>query len=109
MEDGDGYFGERIAATYDGTTGVFAPGAVEATASVLAELAGDGRALELAVGTGRVALPLARRGVEVHGIELSRAMVARLRAKPGGEAIPVAIGDMATTTMDGTQNTITSG
>jgi hypothetical protein len=102
MEDEDGYFGERVAATYDGTTGVFAPGSVEATAGVLAGLAGDGRALELAIGTGRIALPLARRGVEVHGIELSRAMVARLRAKPGGEAIPVAIGDMATTTMDGT-------
>ena len=102
MEDEDGYFGERVAATYDGTSGVFGPGAVEATAGVLAELAGGGRALELAIGTGRIALPLARRGVEVHGIDLSRAMVARLRAKPGGEAIPVAIGDMATTTMDGT-------
>jgi SAM-dependent methyltransferase len=102
MEDEDGYFGERVAATYDGTSGVFGPGAVEATAAVLAGLAGGGRALELAIGTGRIALPLARRGVEVHGIELSRAMVARLRAKPGGEAIPVAIGDMTTTTMDGT-------
>src|SRR5437773_11714105 len=102
MEDEDGYFGERVAARYDGTSGVFGPGAVEATAGVLAELAGGGRALELAIGTGRIALPLARRGVEVHGIELSRAMVARLRAKPGGEAIPVAIGDMTTTTMDST-------
>ena len=102
MEDEDGYFGERVAATYDGTSGVFGPGTVEATAGVLAELAGGGRALELAIGTGRIALPLARRGVEVHGIELSRAMVARLRAKPGGEDIPVAIGDMATATMDGT-------
>jgi SAM-dependent methyltransferase len=102
MEDEDGYFGERVAATYDGTSGVFGPGTVEATAGVLAELARGGRALELAIGTGRIALPLARRGVEVHGIELSRAMVARLRAKPGGEDIPVAIGDMATVTMDGT-------
>ena len=99
MEDEDGYFGERVAATYDGTSGVFGPGTVEATAGVLAELAGGGRALELAIGTGRIALPLTRRGVEVHGIELSRAMVARLRAKPGGEDIPVAIGDMATVTM----------
>ena len=72
------------------------------TASVLAGLAGGGRALEFGIGTGRIALPLARRGVEVHGIDLSRAMVARLRAKPGGDAIPVAIGDFATTTMDGT-------
>jgi len=102
MEDEDGYFGERVAANYDGTSGVFAPGAVEATTEVLAGLAGGGRALELAIGTGRIALPLTRRGVDVHGIELSRAMVARLRAKPGGEDIPVAIGDMATTTMDGT-------
>ena len=102
MEDEDGYFGERVAATYDGSTGVFAPGAVEATAGVLAGLAGGGRTLELAIGTGRIALPLTRRGVDVRGIELSRAMVARLRAKPGGEAIPVTIGDMATATMDGT-------
>ena len=101
MEDEDGYFGERVAATYDGTSGVFVPGPVQATAAVLAGLAGPGRALELAIGTGRIALPLARRGVDVHGIEWSRAMVARLRAKPGGEAIPVAIGDMTTTTIDG--------
>ena len=80
MEDEDGYFGERVAATYDGTSGVFGPGTVEATAGVLAELAGGGRALELAIGTGRIALPLTRRGVAVHGIDLSRAMVARLRA-----------------------------
>ncbi len=99
MDDEDGYFGERVAATYDGTSGVFGPGAVEATAGVLAELADGGRALELGIGTGRIALPLARRGLEVHGIDLSRAMVARLRAKPGGEVIPVAIGDFATTTM----------
>ena len=101
MTDDDGYFGERVAATYDGTSGVFAPGAVEATAAVLAELAGGGRALELGIGTGRIALPLARRGVEVHGIDLSRAMVAQLRAKPGGAGIPVAIGDFATTRVDG--------
>jgi len=102
MEDEDGYFGEHVAAAYDGTSGVFAPGAVEATAEVLAELACGGRALELGIGTGRIALPLALRGVEVHGIDLSRAMVAQLRAKPGGQDIPVAIGDFATTTMDGT-------
>ena len=58
----------------------------------LAELAGDGPVLELAIGTGRVALPLAARGLEVHGVEASEEMVARLRAKPGGEAIPVRIG-----------------
>ena len=60
------------------------------------------RALELGIGTGRIALPLAHRGVPVHGIELSQAMVARLRAKPGGETIHVTIGDFATTKVDGT-------
>jgi hypothetical protein len=65
---------------------------------VLAGLPGSGRALELGIGTERIALPLARRGVAVHGIDLSRAMVARLRAQPGGEAI----GDFATAKADGT-------
>ena len=69
---------------------------------MLAGLAGGGRALELGIGTGRIALPLARRGVPVHGIDLSRAMVARLRAKPGGDAIGVTIGDFATDRVDGT-------
>ncbi len=103
MEDADGYFGERVAAAYDDSSeGMFSPEAVEATAGLLAELAGGGRALELGIGTGRIALPLARRGVEVHGIDLSRAMVARLRAKPGGDAIGVSIGDFATAKADGT-------
>lgn len=99
----DGYFGESVAATYDESTAeMFRPEVVEPTVDVLAELAGDGRALELGIGTGRVALPLAARGVPVHGIELSRAMVARLRAKPGGEAIPVTVGDFATARAEGT-------
>ena len=103
MDDGDGYFPERVAATYDDSSdGMFDPAFIETVAGVLAGLAGGGRALELGIGTGRIALPLARRGVLVHGIDLSRAMVARLRAKPGGEAIPVAIGDFATTRVDGT-------
>jgi SAM-dependent methyltransferase len=103
MDDPDGYFGERVAATYDNaTTDEFAPEVVEATVDVLAQLAGGGRALELAIGTGRIALPLARRGVPVHGIDMSRAMVARLRAKPGGDAIGVTIGDIATTRVDAT-------
>jgi SAM-dependent methyltransferase len=100
--DDDGYFPERVAATYDSSEDMFDPAAVETTAGVLAELAGRGRALELGIGTGRIALPLARRGVEVHGIDLSRAMVARLRAKPGGDGIPVTIGDFAAATADGT-------
>jgi len=102
-DDQDGYFGEQVAAEYDQSPGdMFDPAAVEATAAVLAELAGGGRALELGIGTGRIALPLARRGISVHGIDLSRAMVARLRAKPGGPGIGVTIGDFATTSVDGT-------
>jgi SAM-dependent methyltransferase len=103
MGEEDGYFGERVAATYDDpSSDMFQPGAVDAVADVLAELAGGGRALELGIGTGRIALPLARRGVPVHGVDMSQAMVARLRAKPGGDAIGVTIGDFATTTVDGT-------
>jgi SAM-dependent methyltransferase len=81
MDDEDGYFGERIAARYDESLpDMFEPGVVDAAAEVLPGLAGGGRALELGIGTGRIALPLARRGVAVHGIDLSRAMLARLRA-----------------------------
>jgi SAM-dependent methyltransferase len=103
MDDDDGYFGESVAASYDKSySGMFEPSVVDAVVEVLAGLAGGGRALELGIGTGRIALPLARRGVAVHGIDLSRAMVARLRAKPGGEAIGVTIGDFATASADGT-------
>lgn len=70
-------------------------------AEFLAGLAGPGPALELAIGTGRVALPLAGRGVEVHGLDASEAMIARLRAKPGGERIPVTVGDMADVAVGG--------
>jgi len=99
----DGFFDERIAARYDATEAdMFEPAVVEPAVEFLAGLAGGGAALELAGGTGRIALPLAARGVRVHGIDLSSAMVARLRAKPGGEAIPVTIGDFTTTTVDGT-------
>jgi SAM-dependent methyltransferase len=102
MNEEDGYFGERVAATYDESAEVSGQGAVDATADFLARLADGGRALELGIGTGRIALPLARRGVRVHGIDLSRAMAARLRDKPGGDAIGVTIGDFATTRVDGT-------
>jgi SAM-dependent methyltransferase len=99
----DGYFDERVAARYDESSAeMFDPAVVEPTVDFLAELAGSGRALELGIGTGRIALPLAERGVPVHGIELSKAMVARLRAKPGGEDIGVTIGDFATATVDAT-------
>jgi SAM-dependent methyltransferase len=102
MRDADGFFGEDIAATYDESSAdMFRPEAVDPAVDVLAELAGDGRALELGIGTGRIALPLARRGVPVHGIDMSRAMVARLRAKPGGDSIGVTIGDFGTTRVAG--------
>ena len=102
MPGDDGYFGESVAARYDDDTEMFDPAVVDPAVEFLAGLAGDGRALELGIGTGRIALPLARRGVPVHGIDLSQAMVARLRAKPGGEKIGVTIGDFATTTVDET-------
>jgi SAM-dependent methyltransferase len=99
----DGYFDERVAARYDESAGeMFDPAIVDPVIDFLVEIAGSGRALELGIGTGRIALPLAQRGVPVHGIELSKAMVARLRAKPGGEDIGVTLGDFATTTVDGT-------
>jgi len=101
--DGDGYFDERVAARYDESAAeMFDPAVVDPVIDFLVEIAGSGRALELGIGTGRIALSLAQRGVPVHGIELSKAMVARLRAKPGGEDIGVTIGDFATTTVDGT-------
>ena len=100
--DEDGFFGEGVAAAYDeSSAGMFEPDVVDPAVELLAGLAGSGRALELGVGTGRIALPLARRGVPVHGIDLSRAMVERLRAKPGGDAIGVTIGDFASTRVDG--------
>jgi SAM-dependent methyltransferase len=103
VHDGDGYFGERVAARYDESAAeMFDPAVVDPAVDFLVELIGSGRALELGIGTGRIALPLAQRGVSVHGIELSKAMVARLRAKPGGDDIGVTIGDFSTTTVDET-------
>jgi SAM-dependent methyltransferase len=103
VNDHDGYFDERVAARYDESSAeMFDPVVVDPAVAFLAELAGSGRALELGIGTGRIALPLAQRGVPVHGIELSKSMVKRLRAKPGGEDIDVTIGDFATTAVDGT-------
>jgi SAM-dependent methyltransferase len=99
----DGYFGERVAARYDESSAdMFDPAVVDPVVDLLAELAGRGRALELGIGTGRIGLPLTQRGVPVHGIELSKAMAARLHAKPGAEDIGVTIGDFATTRVDGT-------
>jgi SAM-dependent methyltransferase len=99
----DGYFDEPVAARYDESSAdMFDPEVVDPVVDFLAELAGGGHALELGIGTGRIALPLSRRGLSVHGIELSKAMAARLRAKPGGEEIDVTIGDFATTAVEGT-------
>jgi SAM-dependent methyltransferase len=95
-------YGERWAPIYDEWTaglGFLAEG--ETVASRLADLAGTGPALELAIGTGRVALPLAEMGVEVHGIDASESMVQRLRAKPGGAEIPVTMGDFADVGVEG--------
>jgi hypothetical protein len=81
---------------------MFEPHIVEPAVRFLADLAGDGAALELGIGTGRIALPLNRRGVPVHGIDLSTAMIKRLQAKPGADRIAVTVGDMATTKVEGT-------
>ena len=96
------YFGERVAARYDETSAdMFEAAEVEPVVDFLAELATDGSALELGIGTGRIALPLSQRGIRVHGIDLSEAMVARLQVKPGAEQIGVTVGDFATTTVEG--------
>ena len=95
------YFDEEVADRYDEhATEMFEPAVVDAAVSFLAGLAGSGPALELGIGTGRIAVPLSKRGVRVHGIDLSSAMVARLQAKPGSEAISVTIGDFTTTRVD---------
>lgn len=103
MPGEDGFFDERVAERYDTSSAeMFDPAVVGPAVDFLAALAGGGRALEFAIGTGRIALPLAARGVRVHGIDLSNAMVARLRAKPGGDELDVTIGDFTTTRVDGT-------
>jgi SAM-dependent methyltransferase len=96
--DDPAFYGDRWAGGYDEHHAGMDP---SAAVEFLAGLAGDGRVLELAIGTGRVALPLAGRGIVVEGVDASAAMVARLRAKPGGEQIPVVIGDMAEVPVDG--------
>jgi len=88
-------YGENIAEVYDERYARYARADTDETVECLATLAGKGPVLELGIGTGRVALPLAARGIEVHGIDASPAMVAKLRAKPGGDRIPVTIGDFA--------------
>jgi len=93
-------FGELNAERYDAKYEDAMASETRDSVETLAELARGGKVLELAIGTGRVALPLAARGLTVHGIEASEAMVAKLREKPGGSAIPVKIGDMAETRLN---------
>ena len=96
-------FDERIASRYDSTDrAMFDKETLDVTSSFLSDLAGDHRALEFAIGTGRVALPLQNRGVEVHGIELSQHMIDQLFAKPDAENINVVVGDMASARVSGT-------
>jgi SAM-dependent methyltransferase len=96
------YFDEPVAARYDAGLGAMGEAAaVAATVDFLVEHARGGSALELGIGTGRIALPLQDRGVQVAGIDLSAAMVAQLRAKPGGDRIPVTVGDFAHATVEG--------
>ncbi|HZO62253.1 MAG TPA: class I SAM-dependent methyltransferase [Gaiellaceae bacterium] len=100
-EYGPATYGDRIADVYDAWYGEAAFLATDDSVDVLAELAGPGPALELAIGTGRVALPLAARGIEVHGVDASERMVEKLRGKPGGAGIPVTIGDFADVPVEG--------
>ena len=98
----EGFFGERVAATYDERSAdMFDPAVVTPVVDLLAGLAGRGRALEFGIGTGRIALPLAERGLTVAGIDSSEAMVARMRDKPGGGDLEVAVGDFASTRVGG--------
>jgi len=98
----ENYFGEGVAERYDESSPeMFDPAVVDPAVDFLAGLAGDGAALELGIGTGRIAIPLSRRGVRVHGIDLSPQMVAQLRAKPGAEGVGVTVGDFATATVEG--------
>ena len=94
------YFGEDIAARYDEDE-ASDPSVVGPTVELLAQLAGAGRAVEFAIGTGRIALPLAARDIPVAGMDASEAMLARLYAKPGAERIEAVLGDMRTTRLPG--------
>jgi SAM-dependent methyltransferase len=112
----ENYFDERIAKSYEARwPELFEPAVVDPAVSFLADLAGAGAALELGIGTGRIAIPLSQRGVRVHGIDLSPDMIAQLQAQPGSDDIGVTLGDLATTIVGGpfklaylVRNTITN-
>jgi SAM-dependent methyltransferase len=89
-------YGERVAGVYDDWFTTYDPHAID----VLAELANQGRALELGIGTGRFALPLAAKGVEVHGVDAAESMIARLREKPGGDRLQITTGNFAEVPVD---------
>src|SRR4051794_7420297 len=96
------YFGDDVAPHYDDDSPeMFASDVVDPAVDVLAELAAGRSALEFGIGTGRLALPLSRRSVRVHGVDLSAAMIEQLRSKPGADAIGTTVGDFATTRVDG--------
>ena len=95
--DIDDYFDEKVASTYDSDVDAFRPEAVDPVVDFLAELADGRSALEFGIGTGRIALPLAMKGIEVHGIDLSKAMLAKLTEKTGGDSIVLTQCDFATT------------
>ncbi|HHC23799.1 MAG TPA: class I SAM-dependent methyltransferase, partial [Desulfobacterales bacterium] len=90
-------YGEKFADIYDRWYQTYDPYII----STLEELARGGPVLELGIGTGRIALPLAKKGIEIHGIDASPSMVAKLRAKPGGDAIPVTMGNFADVDVEG--------
>jgi SAM-dependent methyltransferase len=91
----DATYGDRIATVYDTWYGDKSPAVIDPVVDLLAGLAGGGPALELGIGTGRIALPLLERGIKVHGIDASDSMVAKLKGKPGGDRIPVTLGTFA--------------
>jgi SAM-dependent methyltransferase len=99
----ENHFGDDVAETYDAEVAEeFTRSAIDSVVTMLAEFATDGGALELGIGTGRIALPLSERGIDVEGIDLSASMVEKMRLKPGGRDIRVVLGDFASASMDRT-------
>jgi len=102
MSDDESTSFDPVADFYDQSAAhMFADSVVTPVVDLLADLAGSGRALELGIGTGRIALPLAVRGVHISGVDASQRMVEKMREKPGGNDIPVVIGDFATASVEG--------